>query len=69
MFVWKRNFALSLPVHDKKFFDKLEKVMVDCHSALKDEKVLAWLIGDQGEKLFLYLLILRFTNNWSNILN
>jgi hypothetical protein len=51
MFVGKRNFALSLPAHDKKFFDELEKVIVKCHRVLKDKKVLAWLIGDQGVKV------------------
>jgi len=39
-----------IPASDEKFFDELEKVMIECHRVLKDKKVLAWLIGDQWAK-------------------
>ena len=39
-----------IPASDERFFDELEKVMVECHRVLKEGKVLAWLIGDQWAK-------------------
>jgi len=39
-----------IPASEDKFYDELEKVMVECHRVLKDEKILAWLIGDQWAK-------------------
>ncbi len=39
-----------IPATEEKFFDELEKVMVECHRVLKSGKVLAWLIGDQWAK-------------------
>ncbi|MEN3039428.1 MAG: DNA methyltransferase [Candidatus Kryptonium sp.] len=35
---------------DERFYDELEKVMVECYRILKDGKILAWLIGDQWAK-------------------
>lgn len=39
-----------IPATEEKFFDELEKVMVECYEVLKSGKVLAWLIGDQWAK-------------------
>ncbi|MCX7909875.1 MAG: DNA methyltransferase [Ignavibacteria bacterium] len=40
----------NLPATSDKFFEELEKVMVECKRILKEEKILAWLIGDQWAK-------------------
>jgi DNA modification methylase len=39
-----------IPASEERFYDELEKVMVECHRILKDGKILAWLIGDQWAK-------------------
>lgn len=40
----------NLPATSENFFLELEKVMKECYRILKDEKILAWLIGDQWAK-------------------
>jgi len=35
---------------DEKFYDELEKVMIECHRVMKTGAVLGWLIGDQWAK-------------------
>ncbi len=40
----------NIPASDERFYDELEKVMVECYRVLKSGKVLAWLIGDQWAK-------------------
>jgi DNA modification methylase len=39
-----------IPASEERFYDELEKVMVECHRILKDGKILAWLIGVQWAK-------------------
>lgn len=39
-----------IPASDEKFFDELEKVVKECYRVLKNNKILAWLIGDQWAK-------------------
>jgi len=39
-----------IPAHEERFYDELEKVMVECYRVLKQGKILAWLIGDQWAK-------------------
>lgn len=40
----------NIPASDEKFYDELERVMEECYRVLKDDKILAWLIGDQWAK-------------------
>jgi DNA modification methylase len=35
---------------EEKFYDELEKVMMECHRVMKEGAVLGWLIGDQWAK-------------------
>ena len=40
----------NISCESEQFYDELERVMVECHRILKDEKVFGWLIGDQWVK-------------------
>jgi DNA modification methylase len=40
----------KISAESEKFYEELEKVMVECHRILKPGKVLGWLIGDQWVK-------------------
>lgn len=40
----------NIPASDERFYDELEKVMKECYRVLKNDKILAWLIGDQWAK-------------------
>lgn len=37
----------NISAEDEKFYNEMEKVMVECYRILKPNKVLGWLIGDQ----------------------
>jgi len=37
----------NISCEDERFYDELEKVMVEAHRILREGKVLGWLIGDQ----------------------
>jgi len=39
-----------IPATEEKFYDELEKVMVECYRVMKEGAVLGWLIGDQWAK-------------------
>jgi len=39
-----------IPATDEKFYDELEKVMVECYRVMKEGAVMGWLIGDQWAK-------------------
>jgi DNA modification methylase len=40
----------NISASDEKFYDELERVMIECYRVLKEGKILAWLIGDQWAK-------------------
>jgi DNA modification methylase len=39
-----------IPANEERFYDELEKVMIECHRVMKEGAVLGWLIGDQWAK-------------------
>jgi len=39
-----------IPATEEKFYDELEKVMVECNRVMKEGAVIGWLIGDQWAK-------------------
>jgi len=44
-----RNIG-HIPATEERFYDELEKVMVECNRVMKEGAVLGWLIGDQWAK-------------------
>ncbi len=39
-----------IPATEEKFYDELERVMMECHRVMKEGAVMGWLIGDQWAK-------------------